>query len=184
MYCSQFMHALIRISVCISLFCSQNLESELSPLIMKLWKLCLNLTLSHPKWTVCRAAGYSVCVCVLWGFLSGPCACIYSGSGLWLRCQGWEPVPGRRAGDSSGGLSGRREAVWHTGSSAAVVSWHVPSQQGPTEPRQIAERARFKSATPCTWGRCQRDTHTHVRIPASLTHAGEMHSGQKHTQTA
>lgn len=134
---------------------------------MKLWKLCPNLNLSHPdssKWTVCRAAGYSVCVCVLWGFLSGPCACIYSGSGLWLRCQGWEPVPGRRAGDSSGGLSGRREAVWHTGSSTAVESWHVPSQQGPTELWQIAERARFKSATPCTWGRCQRETHQNSSI--------------------
>lgn len=28
------------------------------------------------------------------------------------------------------------------------------------------------------------ERHTHVRIPASLTHAGEMHPGQKHTQTA
>lgn len=158
---------------------------------MKLCKLCPNLTLSHPdssKWTVCRAAGYSVCVRV--------CVCPV-GVSVWPLCLHlfWVGVvvalPGLGAG-------ARAQGGWQQW-------WAVRTTRGRLahrEQRRGGELARAVAAGPNRtatnrWKSpiqerntmhlrtlSERHTHTHVRIPASLTHAGEMHPVQNHTQTA
>lgn len=168
MYCSQFMHALIRISVCISLFCSQNLESELSPLIMKLWKLCPNLTLSHPKWTVCRAAGYSVCVCVsCGGFCLAPVPASILGRGCGCVARAGSRCPG--AGRVTA-VVGCQDDERPSGTQGAAPRWWAGTCR-----RSRARQNRDKSLKEPD-SRAQhhapedavRETHTHTRQNSSI----------------